>query len=136
MRLGCSAEVSGPGSLTCGCCARKSIYVVKHMASGETIFDFVRENEGRTDIIASGCVTSSKSMRKKRGIGRQTPRVSIAIKQTALAKLRLGESELKLFSDWNDGRAGTDLNFKFYRQATDKIVGISDKAAAFVCRFF
>ena len=45
-------------------------------------------------------------------------------------------SELRLFSDWNDGRPETELNFKFYRQATNKIVGISDEAAAFLRGFF
>jgi hypothetical protein len=43
---------------------------------------------------------------------------------------------LKPFSDWKDGRPETELNFKFYRQATDKIVGISDEAGAFLRRFF
>jgi len=75
-------------------------------------------------------------MAKKRGIARQTPRVSITIRRTALAKCRLRRSELKLFSDWNDGRPETELNFKFYRQATNKIVGISDEAAAFLRGFF
>jgi hypothetical protein len=73
---------------------------------------------------------------KKREIARQTPRVSITIRRTALAKRRLGRSELRLFSDWNDGRPETELNFKFYRQATNKIVGISDEAAAFLRGFF
>jgi len=62
--------------------------------------------------------------------------VSVTIQRTALAKRRLGRSELKPFSDWNDGRPETELNFKFYRQATNKIVGISDEAAAFLRGFF
>ena len=53
-----------------------------------------------------------------------------------VAKRRLGRSELELFSDWHDGRPETELNFKFYRQATNEIVGISDEAAAFVRGFF
>jgi len=36
----------------------------------------------------------------------------------------LGRSELKPFVSWNDGRPETQLNFKFYREATNKIVGI------------
>ena len=75
-------------------------------------------------------------MAKKRGIARQTPRVSITIRRTALAKRRLGRSELKLFCHWNDGRPETELNFKFYRQPTNKIVGISNEAAAFLRGFF
>jgi hypothetical protein len=53
----------------------------------------------------------------------QTPRVSIAVKRTALATQPLEQSELKRFSDWNDGQPETELTFKFYRQATNKIVG-------------
>ena len=97
----------------------------------------LRERERRrARLIASGVVTSAKAIAKKRGIARQIPRVSITIRRTALAKRRLGRSELKLFSDWNDGRPETELNFKFYRQATNKIVGISDEAAAFLREFF
>jgi hypothetical protein len=62
--------------------------------------------------------------------------VSFIVRRTALAKRRLGRSELKLFADWNDGRPETELNFKFYRQATNKIIGISDETAAFLRRFF
>jgi hypothetical protein len=62
--------------------------------------------------------------------------MSITIRRTALAERRLGRSELKPFSEWKDGRPETELNFKFYRQATNKIIGISDKAAAFLRGFF
>ena len=60
----------------------------------------------------------------------------VTIRRTGLAKRRLGRSELKTFSDWNDGRPETELNFKLYRQATNKIVGISDETAAFLRGFF
>jgi hypothetical protein len=69
-------------------------------------------------------------------MARQTPRVSITISRTAVARRSLGRKHLKPFSDWNDGRPETELNFKFYRQATNKIVGISDEAAAFLRGFF
>jgi hypothetical protein len=62
--------------------------------------------------------------------------VSVAIRRTALAKRPLGRSEFKRFTDWDDGQTGTELNFKFYRQATNKIAGISDEAAAFLGKFF
>jgi hypothetical protein len=39
-------------------------------------------------------------------------------------------------TEWNEGQPGTELNFKFYRQATDTIVGISAEAAAFLSDFF
>jgi len=116
--------------------AQKTMYGGKRVAKGDAIFVFASENEGGPGLIASGIVTSSKSVPKKRGIPRQTPRVSITIRRTALANRRLGRSELKRFCDWNDDRPETELNFKFYRQATNKIVGISDKAAAFLRGFF
>ena len=116
--------------------AQKTMYGGKRIARGDTIFVFASENERGQGLIASGVVTSAKAIAKKRGITRQTPRVSIAIRRTALAKRRLGRTELKSFCDWNDGRPETELNFKFYRQATNKIVGISNKAAAFLCGFF
>ena len=62
--------------------------------------------------------------------------MSVAVKRTALAKRPLGRSELRRHGKWNDGRPETELNFKFYRQATNKIVGISDQAAAFLSGFF
>jgi len=130
------AEVSDPRAETFAFTAQKTMYGGKHIAKGGTIFVFASENEGGAGLIASGIVTSAKAIARKRGIARQTPRVSITVRRTALAKRRLGRSELKLFSDWNDGRPETELNFKFYRQATNKIVGISDEAAAFLREFF
>jgi len=115
---------------------QKTMYGGKYIAKGNVIFVFASENEGGPGLIARGIVTSAKAIPKKRGIARQTPRVTITIKRTALAKRRLGRRELKLFSDWNDGRSETELNFKFYRQATNKIVAISDEAAAFLGGFF
>ena len=61
---------------------------------------------------------------------------TFTIKRTALAKRPLGRNELKQFRDWDDGQPATELNFKFYRQATNKIVAISAEAAAFVKGFF
>ena len=134
--LAIKAEVSDPRAETFAFSAQKTMYGGKHIAEGDTIFVFASENEGGPGLVASGVVTSSKAIPKKPGVARQTPRVSIAVRRTALAKRRLGRSELKLFSDWNDGRPETELNFKFYRQATNKIVGISDEAASFLRRFF
>ena len=130
------AEVSDSRAGTFGFSAQKTMYGGKRIARGDMIFVFASENEGGPGLSASGVVTSANAIPKKRGIARQTPRVSITIKRTKLAKRRLGRGELKLFSDWNDGRPETELNFKFYRQATNKIVGISDEAAAFLRGFF
>jgi hypothetical protein len=116
--------------------AQKTMYGGKEIAVGDTIFIFASENEGGPGLIARGIVTAAKPVPKKRGVARQTPRVSIEVKRTAAARRPLGREELKPHSDWKDGRPETELNFKFYRQATNKIVGISQKAAAFLQRFF
>jgi hypothetical protein len=129
-------EVSDPRAKTFAFNAQKTMYGGKRIARGDTIFIFASENEGGPGLIASGVVTSAKAVPKKNGVARQTPRVSITVQRTALAKRRLGRSELKSFSNWNDGRPETELNFKFYRQATNKIAGISEEAAAYLRGFF
>jgi hypothetical protein len=136
MMFAIKAEVSDPSAERFMFSAQKTMYGGKQIAKGDTIFVFASENQGGPGLIARGVVTSAKAIAKKRGIVRQTPRVSVTIRRDAHAKRRLGRSELKLFSDWNDGRPETELNFKFYRQATNKIVGISDEAAAFLRGFF
>ena len=130
------AEISDLRAETFAFSAQKTMYGGKQISEGDAIFVFASENEGGPGLVASGVVTSAKAIAKKRGIARQTPRVSITIRRTARVKRRLGRSELRLFSDWNDDRPETELNFKFYRQATNKIVGISDEAAAFLRGFF
>ena len=136
MMYAIKAEVGDLAAETFAFSAQKTMYGGKQIAEGDTIFVFASENEGGPGLIASGVVTSAEAIAKKPGIDRQTPRVSITIQRTALAKRRLGRSELKPFSDWNDGRPETELNFKFYRRATNKIVGISEEAAAFLHGFF
>ena len=130
------AEISDPKARVFVFNEQKTMYGGKRIARGDVIFVFASENEGGSGLIASGVVTQAKATPKKIGIARQTPRVSITVRRTALAKRRLGRSELKSFSNWNDGRPETELNFKFYRQATNKIVGLSDEAAAFLQGFF
>jgi len=130
------ADVSDPQAESFAFRDQKTMYGGKQIAKGDTIFIFASENEGGSGLVASGIVTSAEPIPPKSGVARQTPRVSIAIKRTALVKRRLGRSELRPFSNWNDGRPETELNFKFYRQATGKIVGISGEAAAFLRGFF
>ncbi len=136
MAFAVKAEVRDLRAKTLVFTAQKTMYGGKHVAKGDTVFVFASENEGGQGLIARGVVTSTEAIAKKSGVLRQTPRVSIAVKRTALAKQTVGRSELKRYTDWNDGRPETELNFKFYRQATNKIVGISDEAAAFLERFF
>jgi hypothetical protein len=130
------AEITQPSAKAFAFSDQKTMYGGKHIAKGDLIFVFASENEGGPGLVACGIVASVEATPRKRGVARQTPRVSVTLRRTALAKRRLGRSELKPFSDWSDGRPETELNFKFYRQATNKIVGISEQAAAFLRGFF
>jgi hypothetical protein len=136
MAYAIKAEIVDPRAKTFTFTAQKTMYAGKLIAAGDTVFIFASENEGGQGLIARGVVTHAEALRKKPGIARQTPRVSVTIKRTALAKLPMGRRELKHLTDWSDGRPGTELNFKFYRQATNKIVGLSDKAASFLSKCF
>ena len=130
------AEVVDPRAAAFTFDRQKTMYGGKQIAPGDVVFVFASENEGGAGLVARGVVTSAAPIARRPGVARQTPCVGVTIRRTALATGRLGRSELKLFSDWNDGRPETELNFKFYRQATNKIVGISDETAAFLGRFF
>jgi len=136
MAFAIKAEVADRRARIFAFVAHKTMYGGKLIAEGDTVFVFASENEGGQGLIARGIVTHAEAVRKKRGIARQTPRVSVTLKRTALAKRPMGRRELRHLTDWNDGRPGTELNFKFYRQATNKIVSISDKAASFLSKCF
>jgi hypothetical protein len=130
------AQIVDPRARTFAFIALKTMYGGKLIAEGDTVFVFASENEGGQGLIARGIVTHTEAIPKKRGIARQTPRVSVTIRRTARAKRPLGRRELKHLTDWKDGQPGTELNFKFYRQATNKIVGISAEAASFLSKCF
>jgi hypothetical protein len=136
MAFAIKAEVRDPRAKTFAFTAQKTMYGGKHIAAGDTVFVFASENEGGHGLIARGVVTSAEAVATKRGMARQTPRVSVSIRRTALAKRPLGRSEFRHRTDWTAGQPETELNFKFYRQATNKIAGISDEAAAFLNELF
>jgi len=129
------AEVREPDAESFVFRVQKTMYGGKHAAEGDTIFVFASENEGGSGLIASGTLTSVTAIAKQ-GAGRETPRISITVTRTALATRPLGRRELRPFSDWDDARPETELNFKLYRQATNKIVGLTDGAAAYLRDFF
>ena len=136
MAYAIKAEIRDPRAETFVLAAQKTMYGGKRIAKGDVVFLFASENEGGQGLVARGVVTSPEAVPRRPDLERQTPRVSVAIRRIALATRRLGRDELKRFKDWQDGRPETELNFKFYRQATNKIVGISDAAAAFLEEFF
>ena len=136
MEFAIKTEISDLRATSFTFARQKTMYGGKRIAAGDTIYLFASENEGGPGLIARGVVTSAEAVPRRPGIERQTPRVSITVKRTARAKRRLGRAELKPFTDWHDGRPETELNFKYYRQATNKIVGLSEAAAAFLGQFF
>jgi hypothetical protein len=136
MAFAIKAEIRDPQARTFTFSAQKTMYGGKEITEGDTIFVFASETQGGQGLIARGIITSAEAVAKKPGIARQTPRVSVTVRRTALSKRPLGRNELKHLTDWGDGQPGTELNFKFYRQATNKIVGISDEAASFLGAFF
>lgn len=136
MAFAIKAEVRDPSAETFVFAAQKTMYGGKHVAVGDTVFVFASENEGGQGLIARGVVTAVEALAKRPGGERQTPRVSLSIGGLTRSRQALGRSDLKRFTDWSDGQPGTELNFKFYRQATNKVVGVSDEAAAFLGQFF
>ena len=136
MAFAIKAEIRDPQAEMFAFNAQKPMYGGKHIAAGDTVFLFASENEGGQGLVGRGVVISAEAVARKSGVIRQTPRVSVVIRRNARATRPLGRRELKHLTDWKDGEPGTELNFKFYRQATDKIVGISDRTAAFLDGFF
>jgi hypothetical protein len=115
--------------------AQKTMYGGKRIAAGDVIYIFSSENDGGPGLIGGGRVTFAAAVERPPGADRHTPRVTIAVERTATARRPLGRRELKPFDQWGDGQPQTELNFKFYRQATNKIVGISEDAGGFLDTF-
>ncbi len=129
MHYAIKAAIDDPAAANFRFRDQKTMYGGKGVVTGDIIYLFDSENAGGAGLFAKGVVTSASATPPRPGIARQTPRVSITVRREALATRRLGRSELRRYADWQDGRPETELNFKLYRQATDKIVGISPAAA-------
>ena len=136
MAFAIKAELRNPQAPTFTFDAAKTMYGGKYIAEGNTVFIFASENEGGRGLAARGVVTSARAAPRIPGLTRQTPRVDLVVQCAALATQPLGRAELRRLVDWNDGQPGTELNFKLYRQATNKIVGLSEGAAAFLDEHF
>lgn len=114
----------------------KTMYGGKAVKAGDELFLFASEISGGRGLTARGQVEQARAAPRRPGPERQTPRVDLDIRVTALTQERLGRAELKTFTDWDDGRPQSELNFKFYRQATDKLCGVSPEAAQYLASFF
>ena len=114
----------------------KTMYGGKHIAVGDKLFLFASEQEGGRGLCARGVVAAVEAIAKSEAGARETPRVSLGVTRLTRNTRALGREQLKRFTSWEDGGPETELNFKFYRQATNKIVGISDETARFLDGFF
>lgn len=130
------AAIVDPRAATFRFTAQQTMYGGKAIAVGDAIYLFASENAGGRGLVARGVVVVAEAVPKVPGVARQTPRVSISVRSTGLARRALGRAELKGFQAWRDGRPETELNFKLYRQATDKLVGVTPDAAAFLASCF
>ena len=90
------AEVSDPRAKTFAFTAQKTMYGGKHIAEGDTVFVFASENEGGPRSHRARRCHLRRSDREEAGIARQTPRVSITIRRTALAKRPWGGASSNL----------------------------------------
>jgi hypothetical protein len=130
------AEVADPQAEAFDFPAQKTMYGGRRIAVGDTVYVFASETQGGAGLVARGVVSFAEPTPRVAGLDRQTPRVSIRVGRTAVARRPLGRRELRAFNVWSDGRPQTELNFKFYRQATNKIGGVTDEAAACLDDFF
>jgi hypothetical protein len=126
------AEIGDATAPTFTFAGQKTMYGGKQISVGDEIFLFASEHEGGVGLIGAGIVTSAAATPRRLGLARQTPRVTIAVRRTARATRAMGRAQLRQFVDWADERPETELNFKLYRQATNKVVGITPSVAAFL----
>jgi hypothetical protein len=136
MNFAIKTEIRDAHAKTFAFKAQKTMYGGKRIAKGDVVFLFASENEGGQGLVPRGVVSLVAAIPKNPELERQTPRVSVVIERAALARRKLGRKELKAFTDWNDRRPESELYFKFYRQATNKIVGVSDEVSEFLEGFF
>jgi hypothetical protein len=106
----------------------KTMYRGKEIRIHDKIFVFASDHMGGQGLVARGVVTAVDH-----GPG---TRVSIKVRRTDVARRSLGRGELKSFCDLDDDQPQTEIARKLYRQATNKIAGISDAAAKFLNTYF
>lgn len=86
MAFAIKAEIADSNAPEFTFTAQKTMYGGKRIAEGDTIYLFASENEGGQGLVARGIVISAEALARKLGVARQTPRVSVSIRRTALAK--------------------------------------------------
>ncbi len=129
------AEVRDLAAVSYAFTGQKTMYGGKSIAVGDPIFIFASENEGGAGLFARGVVSQSEAAPRTAAL-RQTPRVSIRIERNGTARRPLGRTEVRGFRGSGGGTPEEEVDFKLYRQATNKIVGLTDLTGAFLNAFF
>jgi hypothetical protein len=106
----------------------KTMWRGKDIRAGDEVFVFAAEHNGGRGLYARAVVTEAV-----RGAG---SRVHLTATRTGAATRPIGRADLRPFRDLLDGRPETESDRKLYRQATNKVAGVSDAAAAFLRGFF
>ncbi len=106
----------------------KTMWRGKDIRAGDEVFVFSAEHNGGRGLYARGVVVEAV-----RGAG---IRVSVTITRTHTATRPLGRADLRPFRDLAGGGPQTEIDHKLYRQATNKIAGITEAAATFLRGFF
>ena len=106
----------------------KTMWRGRHVRPGDQVFMFAAEHNGGHGLYARGVVT-----RAMPGTG---SRVRLTVKRNSAAIRPLGRADLRPFRDHPDAGPEAEIDHKLYRQATNKIAGLSDAAAAFLQGFF
>ena len=106
----------------------KTMWHGKDIRAGDEVFIFAAEHNGGRGLYARGTVIEAV-----RGVG---SRVSLTVKRTCTTIRPLGRGELRSFRDLRDGGPETEIDRKLYRQAANKIAGVSAPAAVFLQGFF
>lgn len=111
--------------------AQKIMYWGRSIAAGDRLFLFASETQGGAGLVARGLVLASGPVPRGEK-ARETPRVTLDVERLDGVTRPFGRAELRPFRHTRAGSAEFELDFKLYRQATNKIVGLSAAAGNFL----
>ncbi|MEG8040407.1 hypothetical protein QP166_14010 [Sphingomonas sp. LR60] len=134
-RFALKAAIDDPVANTVTFAAQKTMYGGKTITPGDRIFLFASETHGGRGLVARGIVAAAV-VTPRTDAPRQTPRVSVTIRVDGVATRPCGRRELRPWREGPEDAPQFELDFKLYRQATDKIVGLSDATAGWLEQFF
>lgn len=128
------AEIQHPQANQFVFTAQKTMYGGKWVNVGDCIFIFASENQGGTGLVACGVVKECEII--PRTAAKQTPRISIIVERRGSNKQPLGRTQLRSFRGHQGTAPEVELDFKLYRQSTNKVIGLTEKTGEFLNALF